>query len=189
MPNYSAVSGSPFNAADYNANVRDQVVTTCTSATRPTGTEGQFIYETDTDRGYYYNGGWQVWFIPPTSYTPAIVQSGAVTKTVTFAQYHQHFRTVHVNFSLAVTGSGTGSNIITISLPVNAAASQGELGIAQLYDASATTRYVSCAEYYTASTFILTHDTSGANGLGAGGFTAGLASGDGLAGSLTYIAA
>ena len=189
MPNYSAVSGSPFNAADYNANVRDQVVTTCTSATRPTGTEGQFIYETDTDRGYYYNGGWQVWFIPPTSYTPAIVQSGAVANTVTFAQYHQHFRTVHVNFAVAITGSGTASNIITVSLPVNAAASQTNFGLAQLYDVSATTRYISLAEYYTASTFVMVHDTSGGTGLGAGGFTAALASGDGISGMVTYVAA
>jgi hypothetical protein len=50
MPSFTAVAGNVFAAANYNANVRDQVVTQCTSGTRPAGIEGQTIFETDTDR-------------------------------------------------------------------------------------------------------------------------------------------
>lgn len=61
MPNFTAVSGSVFPSADYNSNVRDQVITQCTSSTRPAGVEGHYIYEQDTDLLWVYTGtAWQV---------------------------------------------------------------------------------------------------------------------------------
>lgn len=58
-----------------------------------------------------------------SSYTPTLTQSGAVTKTVTYAKYAQIGKTVICNVSLAITGAGTGGNDITIGVPVTAAAS------------------------------------------------------------------
>jgi len=61
MPLFSAVAGQALPAATYNLNVRNQVITTCTAATRPaTPVEGQHIYETDTDLLQVWNGSaWQ----------------------------------------------------------------------------------------------------------------------------------
>jgi hypothetical protein len=47
---------APVTTTWWNANVKDQVISTVTSATRPAGTEGQVIYETDTDRVLMHDG-------------------------------------------------------------------------------------------------------------------------------------
>ncbi len=58
-----------------------------------------------------------------TSYTPTLIQSGAVTKTVTYAHYTQVGKWVRFEVKLTVTGTGTATNAITVSLPVTAIAS------------------------------------------------------------------
>ena len=58
-----------------------------------------------------------------SSYTPTVTQSGAVTKTVTYAKYISANKLCTVVFKLAITGSGTSTNAITVSLPVTAATS------------------------------------------------------------------
>src|SRR6476659_5653960 len=96
MPVKTWATNDVVAASDLNTQFRDQVVSTVTSGTRPTGTEGQVIYETDTDLLYIYNGGWVrfgasgAW----TSWTPTLVQSSAVTKTVTYAKYEKIGRKV-----------------------------------------------------------------------------------------------
>lgn len=52
-----------------------------------------------------------------TSYTPTVTQSGAVTKTVTYGKYRTYGGTTDVQVFLTMTGSGTGNNVITVSLP------------------------------------------------------------------------
>lgn len=56
-----------------------------------------------------------------TSYTPTFTQSGAVSKTVTYAKYQQIGKIVTVRGLLVCTGSGTANALITIGLPVTAA--------------------------------------------------------------------
>ena len=58
-----------------------------------------------------------------TSWTPTVTQSGSVTVTNTRSRYARWGRKIEVTISLSVTGSGTSSNQITVSLPVTAAAS------------------------------------------------------------------
>lgn len=48
--------GSALTSSWLQTMVREQVVRTVTSSTRPTGVEGCIIYETDTDDFYYYTG-------------------------------------------------------------------------------------------------------------------------------------
>lgn len=65
--------GNNVTATELNR-MEDQLTIICTSGTRPTGVDGQHIYETDTNRKYHYNGsswinrtddGW-------TSFTPTL---------------------------------------------------------------------------------------------------------------------
>lgn len=56
MPDSGIADGSSFTSAFWDAYVREQVVTTCTSATRPTAVEGRCIWETDTNQLLVHNG-------------------------------------------------------------------------------------------------------------------------------------
>lgn len=62
MPYTTAADGEAITPALWNANVRDQTIARVTSGTRPNPpTEGQVIFETDTDRlGIYANGAWRL---------------------------------------------------------------------------------------------------------------------------------
>ena len=56
MPDSGISDGSVYTSSFHDTYVRQQVVTQCTSAARPTGVEGRLIYETDTDRMWVYSG-------------------------------------------------------------------------------------------------------------------------------------
>lgn len=72
---------------------------------------------------------------PP--YTPTLVQSGAVTKTLNYSKYTKTGRDVTAQVIMAVTGTGTASNQVRIGLPVAAASAAGHtVGSAWIYDAS-----------------------------------------------------
>lgn len=73
---------------------------------------------TESDINTYLMGEGGAW----TSWTPAVVQSGSVTVTNTRSTYARYGRLIVATFNLAVTGSGTTTNNITVSLPVTAAA-------------------------------------------------------------------
>jgi len=192
MPVKTWATNDVPTASDLNTQYRDQVVSTVTSATRPSGTEGQIIYETDTDLCYIYNGGWVrfgasgAW----TSYTPTLTQSAAVTKTVTYAKYEKIGRMVSVTVSLSVTGTGTANNAITVTLPFTAA-SAVYVGSGYMLD-SGVLFYpmIVWPGSTTAVSFLDATQGTGAVSMGQTGavFSAALAAGDLVAFSLTYEA-
>lgn len=141
------------------------------------------------DVNTYLSGEGGAW----TSWTPAVTQSGAVTVTVTDAKYARWGRLIHFDAYLIVTGSGTGTNAVTISLPVatNARYSANHtLGTGFIYDTSATLKYKAIIAWATSTTIKLHPTSSTADGyLGAGTFTAGLAVGDLISVQGTYEAA
>jgi hypothetical protein len=141
---------------------------------------------TESDINTYLMGEGGAW----TSYTPTLTQSAAVTKTVTRGVYARYGRTIHFIVSLAVTGSGTSSNMVTVSLPVTAAAAGFFVGVGQLYDATGPTVYRGFAYLQSTTTVAIDPSNSTAAGLlGANVFTAALASGDAVLVSGTYEAA
>ena len=159
------VAGEYPTAAELNAHLRDNL-----NAAFPLGG---------------VDGAW-------ISYTPTLTQSGAVTKTVTYARYTKIGRLVIVTFFLSVTGTGTGGQKITVSLPVTA--SQGAdtaCGHGYVYDQSATTDYVGVMVLTTTTTFAFfpSNATSGSGYLGSQGFTAAFASGDIIGGTGMYESA
>lgn len=142
---------------------------------------------TESDINTYLMGEGGAW----TSWTPAVVQSGSVTVTNTRSRYARYGRTIHFSADLAVTGSGTSSNAITISLPVTAAATNTVFGSGLLTDSSASLIYPAVLLAISTTTVQLRDTTtSGGDGrLGFAVFTAGLASGDTIRISGTYEAA
>jgi hypothetical protein len=129
-------------------------------------------------------GAWTTW-------TPTVFQLGSVTVTNTRSRYVRYGRTIHYTARLEVTGSGTGGNPITVSLPVTAAASGEMSGTAALFDVSATLGYSAVIQLASTTTlFMLNASTAEASQpLGLASFTAGLAVGDTISVGGTYEAA
>jgi hypothetical protein len=197
MPFFTAVAANPLPAATYNANVRDQVITQCTSGTRPaTPVEGQHIHETDTDLLYCYNGtGWeQVGGIGGwTTFTPQIDQGATtnIAKTVNYSKWTRGpRRMITWTFDLTMTGAGTAGSVVTLTLPVAAASTSScRGGGGYVFDTSTSTPYGGAWGAYASTTLIrFRGDWSGAGSWGSAPSIA-LAAGDELNGSITYEAA
>lgn len=192
MPYTTFSDGSVLTASQVNTNFRDQVVSTVTSGTRPSGTEGQIIYETDTDLLYIYNGGWVRFGASGgwTSYTPTLTQSATVTKTVTYAKYEKIGRMVTVNINLAITGTGTAASAINIGIPFTAATSGLIVG-SGVWNDNGTGFYPFIAGLATTTTLQCWDATQAATNILAGAgsaTTAAMASGDTIQLCATYEA-
>lgn len=145
-----------------------------------TFTAGSVLTASDINTYLMHEGGsWTTW-------TPTITQSGSVTFTNTRSTYARLGRTIIANFALTVTGSGTATNDIVVSLPATAAAANAGQGVGFILDTGNT---------YYVGTWVLTTTTTArlltyGNGNPAGvnpNFA--LAVGDVLSGTITYEAA
>lgn len=118
-----------------------------------------------------------------TPYVPTLVQSGAVTKTVSYASYTKIGRFVIGQVVLVCTGAGSANNEVRIGLPVAAANVQSQtIGEGHIIDVSAANAsykglsILQNANYLTLlDTSVNTYTMLGATGAA---FTAALASGD-----------
>lgn len=155
---------------------------------------------TTTDRVDVYNGtSWSAIVAPSngalTSWTPAIVQSGAVTATTQTATYSRVGRTVFARFNMNVTGgAGVAANVVTVSLPVNVATTDVDdiLGTGYIWDNSVPNVWPGQWVIASSSTIKLAIGSIGAAALpyaGVTSFTAALAASDIVTGSITYEAA
>ena len=141
---------------------------------------------TEADINLHLMGEGGAW----TSWTPTITQSVNVTFTNTRSRFARYGRTIVATVNLAVTGTGTAGNIVTISLPVTAAASATIGGSGVLIDSSASLNYGGLVELSSTTAFaFIPSATNGVNYLGVTGFTAALASGDIIRAIVTYEAA
>lgn len=195
------VAGAALAAADLEDYCELQsVMRFASAAARTTAlsgvlTEGLMCYLIDTNVVQVYTGSaWST--VGPvhgalTSWTPTVTQSGSVTVTVTAAYYQRVGRWVQGGFELSVTGSGSASNAVVLSVPVTAAgAARTPVGGGQIYDTSAATNIVGILCLGSTTTFDIRHPSNVAdNRLGVVSFTAGLASGDLLYGNFAYLAA
>jgi hypothetical protein len=147
---------------------------------------GAALTQTDINTYLMHEGGaWTTW-------TPAITQSGSVTCTVSRAVYARAGRMITFVMNVSITGSGTGGNIITSTLPVAASTAFDIMGTGYVYDSSANIYYPAFLSG-DASTSKVAFNSTTANGatigLGAAVMTAALASGDGIRAYGTYEAA
>lgn len=115
-----------------------------------------------------------------TTHTPTITQSGTVTKTTTYSRSVKIGRLVIWSFLLAVTGSGTGGNDVTLSLPYTAAqAGNMTVGAATLYNGATNVQ----GEWaINTTTTIAMYQTGGF-------YNTALASGNAITGTVVYEAA
>ena len=147
MPYTTRADNDVITASSHNANCRDQVVSTVTSGTRPSGTEGQIIYETDTDRLLIYNGGWiQLGGTSATalnSYTTTIDQGAStnIAKTTVYSQYQIFGNWCCWSFALSFTAAGTAGSQFTLTTPVTMASTNTGLGSGKFFDTSTTITY------------------------------------------------
>ena len=148
-----------------------------------------FISEilTSADVNLYLAGEGGAW----QSYTPTVTQSGSVTVTNTRSRFARYGRTIHVSVKLTVTGSGTASNAVNISLPVTAASTDAAAaGSGSIFDTSVTVDHRGLPFLNSTTVFAFVPTANTASGaLGANGFTAALAVGDVISAGFTYEAA
>lgn len=123
---FSFVDGNVPSASDWNGNVRDQLVTVCTSSTRPSAPiTGRMIYETDTGLVRTYSGS--AWVIvagdgTERTWTPtwANITTPGTTNTGKYWQVGtMTLAIVNGTWASPVTPSGTP---VTFTLPRAAAA-------------------------------------------------------------------
>lgn len=120
---------------------------------------------TASDVNTYLAGEGGAW----TTYTPTLTQSGAVTKTVTYARYARFGRLIVFIVRLDVTGTGSANNAITISLPVTASVADVTIpGGGFVRDNSATTNYPGVSYLASTTTVSLIPTASNTNGVSIG---------------------
>lgn len=79
-----------------------------------------------------------------TTFTPTIAQGTAtnISKTVTYSKYVRVGKMLWWQFRLDVTGAGTFSNAVTLTMPVNPVfTSVNNIGVGTINDASGPTMY------------------------------------------------
>ncbi len=146
---------------------------------------------TESDINTYLMGEGGAW----TSWTPTVTQSASVTVTVNHARYARYGRTIHAIALVTVTGAGTSSNDILMSLPVTAAAAYASfalpMGVGHVIDSSASLSYHGpVISFNTTSVRFKAASAGSSTGyLGGTTMTAGLASGDNVMYEITYEAA
>ena len=168
----TALGGVDTSLVDLKGGTTGQVLS------KATGTDLDFTWTT-IDAGSF------------TSYTPVLTQGSAVTKTTNYAYYYKSGKFVTVWARCTVTGTGTSSNAILLSVPSaidsTPANSYASYGVAEIYDSSAGLHYRAIVGAWDSNTvqFFSTTSTSGV-GLGGNTMTAALASGDFITVSMTY---
>lgn len=96
------------------------------------------------------------------SYTPTVTQSGNVTVTVTYSKYARIQKIVFGSVYLTVTGTGTANNAVTVSLPITALTSGGQMvGGGFIFDASLTNLYTVQAQIASTTTISFYSDQTG----------------------------
>lgn len=87
-------------------------------------------------------------------WTPTVTQSGSVTFTITHAHYSVIVNTVHLRARLAITGSGTGGNSVSIGgLPFTPLYDTGIIGTIMIIDAG-TAFYVGALLFGSSSSLV-----------------------------------
>jgi hypothetical protein len=166
MPTKTWAVNDVLTAADMNTYVRNQMIGTCTSGTRPSSpVEGQTIYETDTDVFSVYNGSVWLTVAQPGVWTdfsgsflwtgtgsnPAIGNGTIATKWAQFGKM-----VVYRGFVQAGSSTTFGTGNWEINYPVTPVTTPGSslgglVGAAFVFDNSATATWAAAVISSTTS--------------------------------------
>lgn len=180
---------STFPHSAHHGNANDAIIAIETElGTAPSGTYSTVKARLDAQFGFIapLGGAWTAWT------TMTVTQGVGVTFSINQGSWMRVGRTVHARFFLSMTSAGTATTAFSMSgLPV-AASMFGFLPVGQvvLNDASTGLQFQSfyVLENSTGGVFYNTVGGVANPRLGVSGFTAALASGDQLSGSITYEA-
>lgn len=105
---------------------------------------GRIIYNSTTTAlekyagPYWYRiGGSGAWI----DFTPVVAAGAVIGKTITYARYVRHGNTVTANVLLVITGVGTPSNAVSVTIPVGNAVAVGSVVGSFMYQDSGTSVY------------------------------------------------
>jgi hypothetical protein len=144
MPDANLADDGVLTSSFYNAYIREQVVVTCTSATRPTGVNGRFIFETDTGATLRHNGtSWVAISTPWAAYTPSLANVTLGNGTLTFRWRKESADTIHVRGKLVFGSTTSVSGLIGFGYPAGftPVTSPRNLGSCWVSDATASPPY------------------------------------------------
>lgn len=165
MPFKTYVPG-PLSSADMNTYVGQQVITTCTSGTRPASpVKGMTIYETDNDQYVTYNGSAWVNDLGGTwrNYTPTLV---GITKGngVLTGRYTVVGRTVTGTVILTAGSTTTYSGSFDFGLPTATASwYSGDympIGHGAVHNGTGATRRLTQAVWNNSTSFRMFMETT-----------------------------
>jgi len=124
--------------------IEDQIIVTCTSSTRPTGTEGRMIFETDTDKLMIYDGA--AWNLDGGSkwntFTPSWTAVTLGTSPTNVGAYRYVAGGIRVLARLTLgtsTGDVTGSVTMTVPNSETAAALSNLFAVGSIQCITGTT--------------------------------------------------
>jgi hypothetical protein len=189
--------GEGLTAAYTLTNWTDQVISQVTSGTRPTGTEGQYIYETDTNKLLGHNGTTFVDFgrlSGVDTWTPQIDQGAStnIAKTTTTAMYVRIGNIVICWAHLVLTAGGTAGSSATVTLPVAPSGHTANdcIGSGHILDTSAGANSAVVSVWFSSgSAVVFQIDSSAAAGRWGLNPNVALASGDAIRFQAMYRAA
>jgi hypothetical protein len=189
---FTRSAGNTITAA-LNNSIRDHLVTTTTS--NDVASEGQMCANTSTNRLVIHDGSaaveianygaWESW-------APVVTQSGVATVSVNRARYWRSGRTIIADCYVTVTvGVGGGSTLLTVSLPVTAAATGAAVGDCWMLDSSTGFGWFGVPYINTTSTvaFLRRLDGAAHSFVGTSGWTSALAANDVISVLMVYEAA
>jgi hypothetical protein len=167
MPDNNLADASVLTSAFYNTNIREQVIVTCTAATRPSHVEGRRIFETDSNKEYISDGStWRLaggsgW----TSFTPSWsnLTVGNATQSGEY-RYADGGMWVKVQLTFGSTTSMTGN--VTMTVPNSETARAGAIGAGTaIYQDTGTRVFIGAARIPgSATTISFFHTESGNTG-------------------------
>lgn len=141
MPDRTWSDGNVPTATDVNTLFRDQVITTCTSGTRPSSpVDGRVIFETDTRKFLQYSTTFTAWrdMLPMgawTAYTPpwtAVTTNPTLVDGLLYGRYTVWAQSLHIRVSLQIgpgTSGGTGAWVFGLPATYTASSLGGSQGL------------------------------------------------------------
>jgi hypothetical protein len=111
-------------ASDFDGIMRQTTMAFASVAARDSAmsgklAEGQRAYTEDANTFWWYTGAaWVIETEPEQSWTPTLGQGGTVSKTTNWGTYKRSNGRYWAECKLTVSGTGTATNIITVSTPI-----------------------------------------------------------------------
>lgn len=147
MPDSNLPDNDVFDSAFYNQYIREQVIVTCTSTTRPTGVEGRVIYETDNDKLMIYDGaawspiGSSKWTTATPSWTGLTIGNGTDSMQYRFASGFLEVRgTLDFGSTTTVDGEVVLTHPASVSATGTGSVLYSPVGLATYHDVGTAVR-------------------------------------------------